>query len=364
MTTKAQDLAKEINAALKINTIKMGNDEAFVTKYIPTGLWPIDLMLGGGVPRNRYTILYGGFSTLKSYICYHAIAECQRAGGVAALADTEHVFDSAWAAECGVNVKELLLIPCTTAEEALDISDVMVRNGVDLLVWDSIAASLPQVEKNGRMFDSSTQMARQAAFMSAGLRKLTAGNTKTAIIFTNQIREKVGISFGNPETTPGGRSAGFYGSFILKLTRAGKVEAAATYFLNGSAIAGRKKIDGHHIRVQLEKSKLNTGPGREYNFIFDLANAEIDETGFVLSLAMEHGLVQAIGAKNPKYKIKGSTKEFPHKPAFVKYLNDNPDTIVKLKDQIWALTFRGKSEPVSKTEEAPKKRLRVKKASD
>lgn len=362
MATKkltAQELAAQINQALKIDTIKLGDDDQFVTKYIPTGLWPIDLMLGGGVPRNRYTLLYGGFSTLKSYICYNAIAQCQAAGGTAALVDTEHVFDAVWARSLGVNTDTLILPPTTTAEEALDISDVLVRNGVDLLVWDSIAASLPQVESNGRMFDSSTQMARQAAFMSAGLRKLTAGNKDTAIIFTNQIREKVGVSFGNPETSPGGRSMPFYASFTLKMSRAGKVDSAATYFLNGDKLTGRKKIDGHHIRVQLEKSKLNTGPGREYNFVFDLHTAQIDEVGFVMSLAMEHGLVTAAPAKNPKFTIKGSSKVHPHKPAFKKYLNDNPAVVEKLKEKLWELTFPGSVPPVKKTvATAPRRRVK------
>lgn len=355
----AQSLRDEINAALKIDTLKMGSDPSFTTKYIPTGLWPIDLMFGGGVPRNRYTYLYGGFSTLKSYICYCAIAACQAQGGIAALADTEHVFDDAYVQSLGVNTDDLLIVPTTTAEEALDISEATIRGGCDLLVWDSIAASLPQVERNGRMFDSSTQMARQAAFMSAGLRKLTAANRRTAIMFTNQTREKVGITFGNPETQPGGRSMPFYASYTLKMAKAGKVESAATYFLNGTKLTGRKKIEGHHIRATLEKSKLNTGPGREYNFVFDLNTGAIDELGFVISQAMEFGLVSVSGNA---HKIKGSTKSHPHKPAFLKYLLDNPAIVAKLKEQIWASTFPGSHAPVNKTAGAPKLKLRVKKA--
>jgi recombination protein RecA len=289
----AQSLANEINKVLGSDSIKMGNDPMFQTRYIATGVLPIDVILGGGLPRNRITEFYGGWSTLKSYVGLCAIAQCQAAGGVAALVDTEHSFDDEWGRELGVNIDDLMLPTIASAEEACDVSEVMIRNGIDLLVWDSVAATMPQDEAKKRMGKENIQPARQAAFMSAALRRINSVNKSTAIMFVNQTREKVGIMFGNPETTPGGKSLPFYASYRVAM-RKGSNEKADVDTFDGKERTKVKRIVRQQVRATLEKSKLSA-PGREFLFTWDHTTNKIDEAGFLMACGLENGWITQTG---------------------------------------------------------------------
>src|SRR5213592_3281848 len=201
--------------------MKLGSRDKLVLETIPTGSIALDLALGvGGVPRGRITEIFGPESSGKTTLCQHVLAEAQRRGGVVAFIDVEHALDPGYARSCGVNVDELLVSQPDTGEQALEITETLIRSGgIDCVVLDSVAALVPRAEIEGEMGDSFVGI--QARLMSQALRKLTGAVSRshTSLIFTNQLREKIGVMFGNPEVTPGGRALKFYASVRLDIRR-------------------------------------------------------------------------------------------------------------------------------------------------
>lgn len=335
---------KEINAALGTGTVMMASDESLTVRRLPTGILPIDVLLDGGIPTGRFTELFGAYSTLKSYIALSCIAQTQASGGTCALIDTEHSYDPAWAESIGVKTDDLIYQSPETGEEAIDVSEVLIRNGIDLIVWDSVAATLPQAEGNKRMAKESVQPARLAALMSLGMRKLTAANDHTAIMFINQTRLNVGVVFGDPETVPGGRALPFYASYRLALRKAGKEKEKVDVTGPDGKKASVNQVTGHKIRATLEKSKLSA-PSRDVLFTFDLETGMVDETGYMLGLGVEHGLIKHEGRSwwlEGEEKVVGTSK-------FLGWLKDNPAKAQKLRTELLALV--GNQEPDSKTGE-------------
>jgi recombination protein RecA len=225
--------------------MKLGTSERQAVDAIPTGSIALDLAIGvGGIPRGRITEIFGPESSGKTTLCQHILAEAQKRGGVVAFIDVEHALDPAYARACGVNVDELLVSQPDTGEQALEITETLIRSGgVDCVVVDSVAALVPRAEIEGEMGDSS--MGMQARLMSQALRKLTGAvsRSNTALVFTNQLREKIGVMFGNPETTPGGRAMKFYASVRLDIRRIETIKS------------GTDSI-GSRVRVKVVKNKV------------------------------------------------------------------------------------------------------------
>ena len=226
--------------------MKLGSAERQQVDAIPTGSIALDLALGvGGIPRGRIVEVFGPESSGKTTLCQHVIAEAQRRGGIAAFIDVEHALDPAYARACGVNVDELLVSQPDTGEQALEITETLIRSGgVDIVVVDSVAALVPRAEIEGEMGDSFVGI--QARLMSQALRKLTGAvsRSNTALVFTNQLREKIGVMFGNPETTPGGRALKFYASVRLDIRRVETIK-------NGTESVGNR------VRVKVVKNKVS-----------------------------------------------------------------------------------------------------------
>ena len=250
---------------------------------IPSGSLSLDLALGvGGIPRGRITEIFGPESSGKTTLGQHAIAEAQKQGGIAAYIDVEHALDPAYASRCGVNVDDMLISQPDAGEQALEITEALVRSGaVDIIVIDSVAALVPRAEIEGEIGD--THVALQARLMSQALRKLAAtiGKTGTAVVFINQLREKVGIIYGNPEVTPGGRALKFYSSIRIDLRRTETIKQ------------GNEAI-GSHVKARVVKNKV-APPFRSAGFdiMFDHG---ISREGDLLDLGLELGLVSKSGA--------------------------------------------------------------------
>lgn len=263
--------------------MKMGEAPGAHVEAIPTGSLGLDMALGiGGIPRGRVTEIYGPEASGKTTLCQHIIAEAQKMGGVAAFIDVEHALDPSYAAKCGVNVEDLFISQPDTGEQALEIAEALVRSGaVDVIVIDSVAALVPRAEIEGEMGDSHPGL--QARLMSQALRKLagTIKRSNTAVIFTNQLRQKIGVMFGNPETTSGGMALKFYASVRLDIRSA-------------DAIKDGGEIVGSRTRVRVKKNKV-APPFRQAEFDI-MYNEGISKAGDVLDIATEMKIVDKRGA--------------------------------------------------------------------
>lgn len=292
--------------------MRLGEQKHADVEFISSGALSLDLALGGGYPKGRIIEIYGPESSGKTTLTLHAIAECQRNGGTAAFIDAEHALDPAYARRLGVDTNNLLISQPDNGEQALEIVDTLVHsNAVDLVVVDSVAALTPQAEIEGEMGDS--HMGLQARLMSQALRKLTAiiSRSKATVIFLNQIRMKIGVMFGNPETTTGGNALKFYASVRMDIRRTGQIKVG-------------EDVIGNRTKVKVVKNKI-APPFR--NAEFDIMyNEGISRTGDVLDLAVTHGVVDKAGAwfayKDGKI---GQGRE-----AAKSYLKENPKTLEEI----------------------------------
>jgi len=267
----------------KGSVMRMGDSQAVDIGAISTGSLGLDIALGiGGLPKGRVVEIYGPESSGKTTLTLHVVAECQKAGGTAAFIDAEHALDPSYAEKLGVNVDELLVSQPDTGEQALEITDMLVRSGaVDVVVIDSVAALTPKAEIEGEMGD--THVGLQARLMSQALRKLTANikRSNTLVIFINQIRMKIGVMFGNPETTTGGNALKFYASVRLDIRRIG-------------AIKKGEEVLGNETRVKVVKNKV-APPFKKVEFEI-LYGEGISHEGELIDLGVENGLVDKAGA--------------------------------------------------------------------
>lgn len=291
--TKAEDVMKLVNNTLGGDVLKMATAKEFTVDYIPTGVLPMDILLHGGLPRGRFVEIYGDYSSLKSYIGLSAIAQTQKKGGVAAVIDTEHSFDEEWAKSIGVNTKALIIQRPENGELAIDTAEALIRAKVDLIVFDSVAAALPKAEQEKRLFGEKVQPGRLAYLMSVGLRKLTAANEHTSMLWINQTRLNIGITFGSPEAIPGGKSLPFYASFRISMKKVGKVTRNVKQY-DGEKWADAKEQIGQKYKAEVTKSKLSR-PFRDVFFTWDLSTATIASTEFAIAQGLELGLIHQKG---------------------------------------------------------------------
>ncbi len=299
--------------------MRMGDKQVDDVEAIPTGSLGLDIALGvGGLPRGRVIEIYGPESSGKTTLAIHAIAECQKRGGIAAFIDAEHAFDRFYAKGLGVDTDNLLISQPDNGEQALEIAENLIRSGaIDIIVIDSVAALVPRSEIEGEMGDSKVGL--QARLMSQAMRKLTGsiGRTGCCCIFINQLREKIGVMFGNPETTTGGNALKFYASIRLDIRRSG----AAIKDKDGN-------VSGNHVKVKVVKNKL-APPFRVAEF--DIAFGEgISKTGEIVDLGVDNDILQKSGAW---YSYDGA-KIAQGREAAKQFLQDNPELALEMETKI------------------------------
>ncbi len=294
--------------------MRLGEAHQMQVDVIPTGSLSLDLALGvGGIPKGRITEIYGPESSGKTTLCQHIVAECQAQGGTAAFIDMEHALDPVYAARCGVNIDDLLISQPDTGEQALEITDTLVRSGaVDLVIIDSVAALVPRTEIEGDM--GNPTMGVQARLMSQALRKLSGAinQTKTAVVFTNQLRQKIGVMFGNPETTTGGMALKFYASVRLDVRRVQSIKVGA-------------EIVGNRIRVRVVKNKVSA-PFRAAEFDI-MYNEGISKAGDILDLATTLEVIEKRGS----FYSYNEGRLGQGREASKTYLNQNPELMKEIE---------------------------------
>ena len=322
-------MIKDKESTLKITTdeierkfgkgsiMRLGESTALQVEAIPTGALPLDIALGiGGVPRGRIVEIYGPESSGKTTVALHIIAEAQAAGGIVAFIDAEHALDPVYAARLGVDVDELLIAQPDTGEQALEICDLLVRSGtIDCVVIDSVAALVPRAEIEGEMGDTTVGL--QARLMSQALRKLTGSLSKsnTTCIFINQLREKIGVMFGNPETTTGGRALKFYSSVRIDIRRIESMKKDGEFI-------------GNRVRAKIVKNKV-APPFRQAEF--DLMYGEgISREGCVLDMGVEAGIVNKSGS----WFNYGEERLGQGRDAAKRTLKENPDLRNEIENKV------------------------------
>lgn len=316
---KAQALKLAVDAIEKQfgtgSIMRLGDAHKVSVETISTGSLSLDIALGGGIPKGRVIEIYGPEASGKTTVCLHAVAEVQKAGGTAAYVDAEHALDPAYAKRLGVDIDSLLISQPDSGEQALEVVETLVRsNAVDIIVVDSVAALVPQAEIEGDMGDA--HMGLQARLMSQALRKLTGiiSRTKCTVVFVNQLRMKIGIMFGNPETTTGGMALKFYSSVRMDIRRIAQIKTA-------------DEVIGSHVRVKVVKNKV-APPFREAEFDI-MYNEGISREGDVLDLAATHEIV----VKNGAWYEYGGEKFAQGREAAKQYLRDNPKVFEKIAAQ-------------------------------
>jgi len=311
----------------KGSVMKMGEKTTMGIEVVPTGALALDLALGvGGLPRGRVTELYGPESSGKSTLAMHVVAEAQRNGGICAYIDAEHAMDPIYAKAIGVDIDELLISQPDTGEQALEITDMLVRSGaLDVIVVDSVAALTPRAEIEGEMGDSHVGL--QARLMSQALRKLTANLNKsnTICLFINQLREKIGVMFGSPETTPGGRALKFYSSVRLDIRRIESIKDGV-------------EVVGNRTRVKVVKNKV-APPFKQAEFDI-MYGKGISREGSLLDIGVDLGLVKKSGAW---YTYDGEQLGQGRENAKT-FLTDNPEIMVEISERILAQVGIGQSD--------------------
>lgn len=301
--------------------MKMGDKKSeMIIDVVPTGCLPLDIALGvGGLPRGRVTEIFGPEASGKTTVALHVIAEAQKLGGTAAFIDAEHALEPNRAAAVGVDLNNLLISQPDNGEQALEIVETLVRsNAVDVIVVDSVAALVPKAEIEGEMGDS--MMGVQARLMSQALRKLTGAisKSKAVVIFTNQLRQKIGVMFGNPETTPGGLALKFYASVRIDLRKIANIKTSS-----GETV-------GSQHRARIVKNKV-APPFKEAEFDI-LASEGISVFGSLVDLAVQHSLITKAGAF-----FSFSDQKIQGREAVKKYLRDHPAMATELKEKIWQI---------------------------
>ena len=325
VSTIADDKKKALSLAIaqiekscgKGSIMRMDAKEKVRVEAVPTGAINLDAAIGvGGIPRGRVTEIYGPESSGKTTLCLHVVANAQKMGGVAAFIDAEHALDTEYARKLGVDVEALLISQPDTGEQALEICEILVRSGaVDIVVIDSVAALVPKAEIEGDMGES--HMGLQARLMSQALRKLTGAisRSKTIVIFINQLREKIGVMFGNPETTTGGKALKFYASVRLDIRRIGPVKE-------------KEEIVGSHVRVKVVKNKV-APPFKQAEF--DIMYSEgISHTSLLVDIGAEANIIEKSGAW---YSYNGQKIGQGRENAKM-YLKDNPAMMAEIEEKV------------------------------
>ncbi len=320
--------------------MRLGEASAHLqVESIPTGSISLDMALGvGGIPRGRVTEIFGPESAGKSTLAQHIIAEAQKLGGTAAYIDVEHALDPTYAAACGIKIDDLLVSQPDTGEQALEITEALVRsNAVDVIVIDSVAALVPRAEIEGDMGDSLPGL--QARLMSQAMRKLSAAisRSRTAVIFINQLREKVGIVFGNPEVTPGGRALKFYSSVRIDLRRIESLKQGQQFI-------------GSRVRAKVVKNKV-APPFRsaEFDIMFVGKNLGISREGDILDLAVDMGIVKKLGA----FFSYGEQRLGQGRENSKDFLRENPDLRAEIERKIRTAGGDGVAAPMLEAEDTP-----------